>query len=138
MVRNFSYFKERIFTIIKRSINLEGESESPRLDAVKWFLKNNHKSHFDQFKKFNIWTHCDLNAQKVCKWVLDFHKNKKNTNSTEPKKPRKFRGKQHSREEKIDRSNYSKIVLQFHNSTILRFWTSIIPTPQKNYFSEKS
>jgi hypothetical protein len=78
-----------------RSIDCEEESKFPRLEALKWFLRNNHKSHFETFEKFSIWTHCDLNPHKISRWVEAFHKRKKaeSTKSTEPKKRKFHHGK---------------------------------------------
>jgi hypothetical protein len=70
--------------IINKSISLETETKFPRLEAVKWFLKENYPSHFDECETFNIWTKCNLNSNLVTKWVKRLLKRQ-----NEPPKPAK-------------------------------------------------
>ena len=78
---------KNVFSSDYRSINLEGETRNPRLEALKWFLKRNYKSHLDEFEKFNVWTKCNLNCNTISKWVKVYtRKHKKNQNFTELRK----------------------------------------------------
>lgn len=60
--------------IIRKSISLENESKHPRLDTIKWFLQKFHKSHYEDFKKFNSWQKSNLSVRLVSIWVKRYQK----------------------------------------------------------------
>ena len=78
---------------------MEGDIRHSRLEALKWYLQKKQPTHYEEFKKFNIWTKCNLNTGLICKWITAFNKKGLSPKSIEQKK-RKFG------DGKVERGNY--------------------------------